>query len=252
MSARLPRAVHSLTALVALALAALALAALATCSTPVRVLEVPRITDCDLARIGAEGDACTLPEPCLWSEPAADGGCCTTRATCRGGRLSLDVGCGQACRDCGREADCPFGIAFCLGNQCAPCPDTEPCAPCPTGWVPLERNGCPSCECAPPSQCDVFAPGTCPSPNRCYIGAFCAEGCDSIDCCVNVCSGADCIPLVFEGCPVPCSATPGCSQCALEQCTCTPGGQWACRERCVAPGSVRECRFPPHDVVIVP
>ena len=235
-----------------LALAAV-IAACAGCPGSVTVLELPAILDCDAARIGADGDRCTLTERCLWSEPGPEGGCCTTRATCEGLSLEVDTGCGDACGACSLDRDCPFGEAFCLRDRCAPCPDTRPCPPCPEGWVPLERNGCPSCECAPPSQCDVLTPGSCPSPNRCYIGERCAEGCELFDCCVNVCSNADCVPIVWEGCPITCSTIPGCGSCALEQCECLPGGTWVCKERCVAPGSIPACRFlRPGDVVVVP
>ncbi len=234
------------------ALAALAALALAGCTSSVPVFELPPITDCEAARLGVDGDRCDLFDRCLWSDPAP-GGCCTTRATCEQSVLSIDTGCGTECGLCGPDRDCPFGEAFCQGDRCTPCPETAPCPPCPAGWVPLERNGCPSCECAPPSQCDVLSPATCLPPDRCYIGALCAEGCESFDCCVNVCSNAECIPIAFEGCPTACSTISGCSECALEQCECMPGGTWVCRERCITPGSVRECKFfRPGDVIVVP
>jgi hypothetical protein len=238
-------------------LAALALAACAGCTTPVPVLQIPEIRDCALARISEEGAPCAFTAPCLWTEPASGGGCCANRATCNNRRLSLDNDCAAACQTCGRDVDCPFGATFCVHGpefgECAPCLPTGPCPSCPAGWVPLTRNGCPSCECAPPSQCDIFTPGSCPSPNRCYIGQRCAEGCSGPDpCCVNVCSGGDCIPIVWEGCPVACKNL-ACGECMLEQCQCMPGGTWACRERCIAPGSVRTCQVPPHpDIVIIP
>jgi hypothetical protein len=230
-----------------------ALAACAACTNPVPVLELRSILDCEQARLGADGDSCALPEACLWSEPSVGGGCCTVRAACRQFELAIETGCGSTCDACPRgDLDCPFGAALCLGGLCTPCPRTDGCPPCPAGWVPFGRNGCPTCECTPPSQCDVFVPASCPAPDRCYIGAFCAEGCDAFDCCVNVCSNGDCIPIAFEGCPVPCTRTPGCSSCALEQCECLPGGTWSCRERCVPPGSVRACKATPHGVEIRP
>jgi len=240
-------------ALPALAIAALAagLALAHACTSPSAVLELPPIFDCEVARLGADGDLCSLPEPCVWSEPAA-GGCCTTRASCPGGRLALDTGCGSECGPCNGDDDCAFGRGFCHTGRCTPCPGAGPCAPCPPGWVPLQRNGCPSCECAPPSQCDILEPSTCPPPNRCYIGTRCSEACTSFDCCVNVCSNAECIPVAPEGCAAPCRVTAGCSACALEECQCLPGGVWGCRERCVAPGFGGGCRFGVEQVVILP
>jgi hypothetical protein len=235
-----------------LALAASAAsAASAACSDRVAVLSVPVITTCELARVAAEGDACDLPEPCFQTA-ASGGGCCTTRETCRDGGLTVDTGCGSACTtQCGPDRDCPYGKAFCQGGLCTPCAGAHDCPACPAGWVRLERNGCPSCDCAPPSQCDVLDPSTCPDPARCYIGGLCAEGCQSFDCCVNVCSVASCFFLAPEGCPLPCRTIPGCTSCALEQCECI-GNSFACRERCVAPGTVRDCKLPLSMVVIVP
>lgn len=60
------------------------------------------------------------------------------------------------------------------------------------------------------------------------------------------------IAIAFEGCPVPCTRTPGCSSCALEQCECLPGGTWSCKERCVAPGSVRACKTTPQGIELRP
>lgn len=229
--------------------------ACAGCTTPVQVLQLPEIRDCEVARLGAQGDACALPEPCLWTEPSGGTGCCAHRATCTNGRLLVETSCSADCELCGHDLDCAFGEEFCAPGpehaECVPCLPAGPCPPCPGGWVPLQRNGCPSCECAPPKQCEIFEPASCPSPDRCYIGQRCAEGCSGIDCCVNVCSGGDCVPIVWEGCPVACSATPGCGSCALEGCTCMPGGQWACRERCIPPGSVRPCQIPPDLGIIV-
>lgn len=243
----------------ALRLVLLLALALAACTSPIPVLQLPVLSSCDLAQLGESGDPCNFSGACFWSETTSSDGCCTVRGTCAQGRLSATrMDCRPQCEVCGIDFECVYGEAVCNDSRCTPCPELDAsCAPCFPGWVPLGRNGCPSCDCAPPSQCSLLNPSSCPSPNTCHLGSRCAEGCDAPDCCVNLCTGSQCSGPAPEGCPVSCRITPDCSACALEGCVCTPAsgggiGRWTCHERCVEPVVVPECRFAVIGVEVVP
>ena len=96
------------------------------------------------------------------------------------------------CGPCAGDLDCgPEHL--CLGESCVACDTTVECPPCPEGQEPLSRNGCPSCTCAPVSECIV---GACPEGLACEPGPVCVEGCQRLDCCSNVC-----VPPPLEAVP---------------------------------------------------
>lgn len=113
------------------------------------------------------------------------------------------------------------------------CPSTASCPACPDGWARLARDGCDTCVCAPPAECEV--PGAaCAGAETCYAGAACADGCDAFSegCCANACESSGCQGPVPVGCQVVCPGELGCSLCANAACTCS-GDRWACDAVCV-------------------
>jgi hypothetical protein len=115
----------------------------------------------------------------------------------------------------------------------AGCPSTASCPDCPAGWVRLAADGCATCVCAPPSECET--PGTdCAGGETCYAGAACADGCDAFTagCCANTCSPSGCAGPAPVGCQVECPGELGCTLCAHSACTCG-GDRWDCEAICV-------------------
>lgn len=140
---------------------------------------------------------------------------------------------------CFVHAECPYGF-LCVGQTCQSCVDVaELCnLPCADGFVlnATVRNGCPLCECVPPTECrtdeDCGGP-----PMRCYPGAQCDEGYDGqpLNCNGNRCGLEGCDETYF----LPCSAV-GCpsglmcmSSCPAPMCWCDPSnGGWMCDPEC--------------------
>src|SRR5262249_21142357 len=156
--------------------------------------------------------------------------CCQDYAFCGAGMLIHETKCDPAaCIKCVGDADCTFGKEICDLGRCVACPDLGACAPCPAGFATLARNGCPSCDCAPPSECDGARP--CGGVQKCYLGEVCVKGCvPSYDCCANVCADATqpCSMPAPLGCNMKCPVELGCGTCAAEACICDQG-TWVCK-----------------------
>lgn len=232
---------------------AVAAAVLAGCTVEHQVLngdDVP-VTTCEQVWLtGAPGDPCALTSQCTRDSPT-DPMCCFDYAYCRMGALVMDTTCNPDCSSCADDHGCVEGAAVCNGMACEPCAPPNPggmCAQCPPGWVNMTRNGCMTCECAPPSECDPINPdGTgvmCQDPNdpnggECYPGMrFADPGCapDDPGCFANVCSISGCQGPAPLGCFTSCDdpAMPPCAQCATTACECDPGtGTWACAQICL-------------------
>jgi hypothetical protein len=208
----------------------------AGCTAERQVLDNPAgvVTTCDEAWSAAAGAACALPDRCERATPG-DATCCTDVATCMPAGLVLDQSCRPEC-NCTSDAACTFGAQICRGH-CVACPPTDLCPPCPDGWVALERNGCATCQCGPPPQCDTPEASCAPDdPNRvCYAGASCASGCDAAvpGCCSNACAARGCTGPAPLGCvSSTCAPGNGCAVCATTSCTCVDT-RWVCEAACV-------------------
>lgn len=147
-----------------------------------------------------------------------------------------------ACTDdgCESDADCPFGVAICERMDCVACPLPTVCEGCPEGYVPLERNGCTTCDCAPVRECETS--NDCDPDEVCRGVGICTDLCIAGDpaCCdASVCEPA---PTACEGPnPAGCSST-GCPDglvcdptvgCAPSACGCdAASGAWTCTADC--------------------
>jgi hypothetical protein len=191
----------------------------------------PPITTCAAAYLAPEGALCAMPDACF--RPGLnDPLCCQDIVFCGGGQLVHETKCDPLCSKCGFDADCPFAKAICDLGRCVACPDPGACAACPAGWTTLQRNGCPTCDCAPPSQCGPD--GSCPGDQKCYVGAVCVPGCiPGYDCCANVCAGVNppCSMPAPLGCNMKCPVELGCGLCAAASCFCEQGS-WTCKPQC--------------------
>jgi hypothetical protein len=224
---------------------ALAIAVLAGCTLERDVLSQDgEITSCaDVWVLGDPGDACDLAAPCTRPTPMQTE-CCTDFAYCRMGSLVMDTTCNPDCAPCIDDSQCQPGAAICgVAGLCEPCTTIAPCDPmtiCPPGWQFLSRNGCPTCECAPPDECGLNPDGTavCTDPStglECYRGANCVDGCPpNGDCCADVCSSGGCMGPAPLGCFMDCDAMmmPMCSMCASTACECI-AGNWSCQPVCL-------------------
>lgn len=190
------------------------------------------LTSCDqVARRSSDDQACAFADVCAVPD-ADDPTCCQTFVACVDGLLQFEPYCSPNCRGCMTDAECGFGVGWCEGTACVACPDPGACPPCSDGQVPLVRNGCPSCQCAPPSECDG-GPGACGPVEVCYPGMVCATGCDpnQSDCCANVCAAAGCPSPAPLGCDTTC-ADPTCAEgCVTTACECVDT-RWVCRSAC--------------------
>jgi hypothetical protein len=203
------------------------------------------LTTCsDVWATGEPDDACDLSEPCARDAPG-DPLCCTQFAYCRMGLLVMDQTCNPSCVQCVDDLSCAPGEATCQGTSCVPCLDGGPagqmCAQCPPGWVYLTRNGCQTCQCAPPSECSGPDGIVCGDPNmseQCYMGASYADpGCSPLDpgCRADVCSIPGCAEPAPLGCFTQCDpSNPACGTCATDTCECDPStGTWSCTQICI-------------------
>lgn len=177
----------------------------------------------DAWRSGTSGAPCAFEGTCARATPL-DPDCCTDFAYCAGA-LVVDTSCAPGC-GCEVDADCVPGLSICAAPECVACPSEALCEPCPEGWERLERNGCPTCRCAPPSQCE---PEVAPCvEGECYPGSSCAEGCDPDQdaCCANVCAAPGCEGPAPVGCLTACTDATG-GLCATSTCACEDGA-WTC------------------------
>jgi len=151
--------------------------------------------------------ACDFDGVCTWSGAGADpsgGACCSFFAICSEGRLLV-------------ESSCPME-----------------CPPCPPGTEPLAQNGCATCTCAPPSECDVGGdPMSCEPSHVCYPGQVCADGAmpGQHEGCANVCAASGCAEPAPLGCRMECPMPLGCASCMATACTCE-AGVWTCTPVC--------------------
>lgn len=212
-------------------LATLALAACVTEDADV-LQQGPPLTSCaEVPGRISDQQACLFADACVVPTPT-DPTCCQTIATCVAGTLSLQSYCQPGCAACMDDTGCVAGRQVCDGNVCVACPDTTNCAPCGPGLVPLVRNGCPTCTCAPASQCDFADPTAC-NGAECYPGLVCAPGCPPGDptCCANVCAAPGCPSPAPLGCDTDCATNPMCTSCVTGACECIMG-QWSCTAVC--------------------
>lgn len=216
------------------ALAVLTLTACVAADQPV-LTAGPTLTSCDavLTRT-SDLQACDFDGVCSWSDPADPDGmaCCTYFAVCAEGRLLVEPMCPGDCQACTQDDQCPAGVAWCDGVSCTTCPDSSMCADCAPGTVPIERNGCNTCACAPPSQCSD--PLGCTGPDEsCYRGQVCADGCapGELTCCANVCAAPGCSEPAPLGCLTDCPMDMSCLQCMASGCACS-NGVWQCTAVC--------------------
>lgn len=225
-----------------------AAAILAGCAAERVIVEDPAgvVTSCDeVWRMGSSGAPCAFVGGCERPLPYQPE-CCTDYAYCGDDGLVMDTVCDEGC-GCGIDFDCPYGEAVCESPTCVPCPRTELCGECPPGFVPLVRNGCATCTCAPPPECEAayaYYPYDCADPGEmCYAGSVCADGCDpfTAGCCANTCSAAGCAGPAPLGCFTPCVDGTG-DGCATVACECVQGS-WSC-ESAPAPGLATTCVWP--------
>jgi hypothetical protein len=231
----------------ALLLAAVA-ALLAACTVERQVLlDDTLLINCEQVWVrGESGDRCDLVEQCARNTPENET-CCVDFAYCVMGELAMDTTCDQDCVTCTDDHGCTAGVAVCNGSLCETCEQLDPagsmeCDDCPPGWIYLTRNGCPTCECAPPSECDQNLADGCPQtepggPQQCYQGMRSADlacATDDAGCFANACSPPGCAPPVPAGCFTECRTIPECGQCATNNCECDQAsGGWICDEICV-------------------
>jgi hypothetical protein len=191
---------------------------------PADDLEDPVVyTDCESVLAFAQGgERCEdLPEEGCFEEDE-----CSVRAFyCELGQLYpySEEKCG-----CVDDLECEPGF-LCAGNHCHECAWDQTCDPCPEGQDYLMRNGCPTCQCAPPGQCHDDT--ECGEGFVCSLGTACAEGCSRLDCCVNACSDGSCPEPAPEGCSMECEDRPECGNlCLAEACWCDgQTGTWQCK-----------------------
>lgn len=149
--------------------------------------------------------ACEFDGVCTWSDTGDPNGvvCCTYFAVCTDGRLLV-------------EPMCPME-----------------CPACPMGTVPLRQNGCATCTCAPPSQCDSTDPMACDPSLTCYRGQVCADDTmpGQLDGCANVCAAPGCAEPAPLGCRMDCPMELNCGTCMATDCSCSAGA-WRCTPVC--------------------
>jgi hypothetical protein len=181
------------------------------------------------------GDVCSLCDP---ADPSCaahatelycdDAGDCAARVPTCGG-------------SCSNDADCGYGVEWCVGGACVPCDDTGGACDldCPSGWQLYERNGCGACACAPVNECimDGDCPMTAGGTPECYAGSFCWDWCPPGEpsCCYgNTCSVSGCSGVNPAGCAATgCPAGEACvaEGCAPSSCACNQG-VWVCTADC--------------------
>jgi hypothetical protein len=223
----------------------LAVALAAGGCTVSRDVLVDMVTTCPAALAGEPGELCAFDGLCSEQSPGGSANCCQDTAYCANGRLVVAHDCNPDCTPCVDDHQCQRGAAICDGKVCEPCTANPICpTACPAGWVHLQRNGCETCDCAPPRTCDATMPAC--ASGLCYPGAACAAGCAPGDsgCCADECAMPGCPLPVPTGCLATCPPTmTGCQVCATDACTCM-AGKWQCTIVC-APGLHSSCIAPP-------
>ena len=184
---------------------AAALAACVAADEPV-LTAGPTLTTCAEVELRQfDLQACAFDGVCTWTGTVEPNGvvCCTHFAVCSEGRLIV-------------ESMCPMD-----------------CPPCPAGTAPLLQNGCATCTCAPPSQCDGTAPMACDPALVCYRGQVCAGDTQpgQLDGCANVCAAPGCAEPAPLGCRMDCPMEPSCASCMATDCRCD-AGVWSCTPVC--------------------
>jgi len=210
----------------------LAVVVAASCTNERKVLDNPQfvVTSCDEAwRLATPGLPCAFDGPCSRPSPF-DQQCCSDFAYCTRDVLVMDSVCQPTCA-CDDDSMCTFGVEECIDRRCQPCPSIEACGECPPGWIHLTRNGCETCSCAPPPQCDL-PQRNCLNGEACYLGS-CGGDCDPSQpgCCTTVCSAAGCIEPAPAGCYMDCPPELGCGICGADSCVCR-AGTWVCNPVC--------------------
>jgi hypothetical protein len=181
------------------------------------------------------GDMCS---PCDPADPSCIEADVESYCDASGACLPGVPMCGDPCSN---DADCGYGVEWCVQGACVPCNNSGAACDiaCGDGWAPYERNGCDACACAPVNEC--IMDGHCPAPSgalpACYAGAFCWDWCPPGDptCCYgNTCGEAGCPSSSPAGCfTTGCSSGETCSAtgCAPSACACN-NGSWACTADC--------------------
>jgi hypothetical protein len=132
--------------------------------------------------------------------------------------------CDGSCSACIEDADCG-PERLCQDGGCTGCPSLSGCVAPAAGLTRLSRNGCPVCKFAPATEClsDADCPG-----GLCQRGALCADGCERLDCCANVCSPNACREPAPLGCMAMCDdPTIILPECRTTTCRCAEG-RWSC------------------------
>jgi hypothetical protein len=213
------------------------------------LVDSPRVTTCAAALAATTGEPCAFEGTCMQASPT-NALCCSDTAVCQADAVVADHTCKPECSPCTDDSQCPFGAAICTGTACEACPSTSTCPVCPLQWKRLERNGCPTCDCGPPTTCNATSLACSGATSMCYPGARCTPGCVANDpgCCTSECAAPGC--GLAGPAPVGCLATctgpqtaSGCNTCAADHCDCVSGA-WHCTPTC-ANGTQASCIAPP-------
>ncbi len=218
----------------ALAATAAALACACVADSGEVLVQGPVLVACEEAALRvSDRQACAFVSGC--AIPSRDEPrCCTDIVTCADGALTVQQYCAASCATCGADRECEPGRSLCDGDVCVACPDPATCMGCAPGVTPIVRNGCTTCECGPPSECELDAPACGPmGVLTCYPGQRCGAGCrpDEPGCCLNVCSPPGCSSPAPLGCDTPCPPNAGCMSCQTSACRCD-GMTWSCDAVC--------------------
>jgi hypothetical protein len=223
----------------------LVLLLLAGCTVDSQVLYTvdADVTDCEEIFALGEGAPCSGMIDCRRIDPSDPAQCCRQFAVCSEGILVIAPVC-TGCERCEDDSVCPYGISICEENRCSEgCPDTTICPGCEEGLVPLFRNGCATCFCAPPSEC--LDPSSCGEGETCYPSEACANGCapGDLQCCVHSCAPVEppCPIPGKVGCQMACEPGMNCAFCYAADCVCGREG-WSCTPACGLVDS--PCFFP--------
>jgi hypothetical protein len=182
------------------------------------------------------GDACKLEKECSLALK-----CTRHVARCVNGVLFFSNE--DSCSDCKDDTDCGAQL-LCVENHCSDCPVPKNCPACPGDYKYLTRNGCQTCECGPVPECRSQA--ECASPYTCVLGAYCAQGCSRLDCCVNACADLGCPEPAPLGCLMSCDEQSCGGLCKAEACYCDlETKSWVCKGFCADEVvSITPCKVP--------
>jgi hypothetical protein len=188
-------------------------------TNPVKPPPGPFIDCASAIAKGQVGDSCIgLPELCVEDTSA----CCKTMLACDKLTITSITRDCSTCASCAADKECS-GTDYCVNKVCEPC-EARVCPACPSPFVRVLRNGCDTCDCAPP-PC-----GTCAGTQKCAQGAYCQPACDGPECCASFCAEGGCASPDPEGCSTDCGAQ-SCALCRASACQCL-GGKWSCSAVC--------------------